>query len=146
MGGISIKRSGGVALAESAPCLTVNMQQPIVFPDGSEQAAGQLTLCDWKTYTPVAQLHRSYVNGQPIQMLLGRRTRNERLTSDPDEVYFRRDSAGRLVLLGYARTLRGRGVTVRFQRQDSPRRVNQALARAPERNDDLLIVMMARPH
>ena len=132
--------------AAETPCLTVNLARPVIFPDGAEHAPGQLTLCDWKTYTPIAQIHRSYVDGHPIQMLMGTLTSNEREVTEPSEVFFRADGRGRLELLGYARTLQGRSVTVSFQRQDSPRKVDHALARANERRDDLLIVLMARPH
>jgi len=132
----------GQTLAQTS-CLSVDISRPVIFPDGTEHHGGRLDLCDWKAFTPVAQLHRSYVNGQPIQMLLGSRTSNERPEDAPDEVFFRSDASGRLELIGYARTFRGRSVTVRFQRQDSPRNVDRP-ARASEQ-DDLLIVM-ARPH
>ena len=129
-----------------APCLTVNLAQPVVFPDGSEHAAGQLTLCDWKAYTPVAQIHRSYMDGRPIQLLMGRRSTSERSVTEPNEVFFRPDPAGRLELIGYARTFHGRSMTVSFQRLNPPREVDHRLARATKEDDDLLIVMMARPH
>jgi hypothetical protein len=130
-------------VAAQTSCLTVNIARPLVFPDGTEHAGGRLVLCDWKAFTPVTHLHRSYVDGDPIQMLMGKRTTNERPTDAPDEVFFQVDSLGRLELIGYARTFRGRGLTVRFQRQNSPRNVDR-LARALK-NDDLMIVM-ARPH
>jgi len=135
----------GQAFAQ-APCLTVDLGRPVVFPDGSEHVAGQLTLCDWKAFTPVAQIHRSYMDGRPIQMLMGKRTTTERSLMEPDEVFFRSDSSGRLELVGYARTYQGRSMTVSFQQQDSPPKVDHRLARATKKNDDLLIVMMARPH
>ncbi len=135
----------GQASAQSS-CLTVNLDQPVVFPDGSEHAAGQLTLCDWKAYTPVAQIHRSYMDGRPIQLLMGKRSTGERSVTEPDQVFFRPDPRGRLELIGYARTFHGRSMTVSFQRQNSPRKVDHRLARATEEDDDLLIVMMARPH
>ena len=128
------------------PCLTVDVNRPVVFPDGSEQVAGQLTLCDWKAFTPVSQIHRSYMDGRPIQMLMGKRSQNERGVTEPDEVFFRSNGDGRLQLVGYSRTIRGRGMTVHFQDQDSPPMVNHRLARATEKSDDLLIVLMARPH
>jgi hypothetical protein len=127
-----------------APCLTVDVAGTVVFPDGTEHSGGQLSLCDWKAYTPIARLHQSYVDGRPVQMLLGTRSTNERNISNPDEVFFRPDAAGRLELLGYARTFAGRSVTVSFQRQKPSTNVNR-LARAREQKDDLLIVM-ARPH
>ena len=135
----------GHASAQSS-CLTVNLARPVVFPDGSEQPAGRLTLSDWKAFTPVAQIHRSYMDGRPIQLLMGRRSTSERGITEPDEVFFRPDPDGRLELIGYARTYHGRSMTVSFQRQESPRKVDQRLARATEEDDDLLIVMMARPH
>ena len=128
------------------PCLSVNLGRPVVFPDGSEHGAGQLTLCDWKAYTPVTQIHRSYMDGRPIQMLMGQRSTTERSPLEPDEVFFRSNGDGRLELLGYSRTIRGRSMTVNFQNQVSPRKVNHRLARATKKDDDLLIVLMARPH
>ncbi len=127
------------------PCLSVNLGRPVVFPDGSEYVAGRLTLCDWKAYTPVTQIHRSYMDGRPIQMLMGRRSTTERSASEPDEVFFRSNGDGRLELLGYSRTIRGRSMTVHFQNKDS-RKVNHRLARANKKDDDLLVVLMARPH
>ena len=129
-----------------APCLSVNLGRPVVFPDGSEQMPGQLTLCDWKAFTPVTQIHRSYMDGRPIQMLMGKRTHTERNPMGPDEVFFRSNGDGRLELLGYTRTFRGRSMTVSFKDQDSPRKVDHRLARATKKDDDLLIVLMARPH
>ena len=128
-----------------SPCLTVNLAQPVVFPDGSEHAAGQLRLCDWKAFTPVAQIYRSYMDGRHVQLLMGRRSTTERSVMEPDEVFFRPDSRGRLELIGYARTFHGRSMTVSFQRQNSSRKVDHRLARATPKDDDLLIVMMARP-
>ncbi len=79
---------------------------------------------------------------------MGRRTVSERSATEPDEVFFRADGYGRLQLVGYSRTLKGRATTFSFQedlrRRNSPKKVNQPLARA-HRKDDLLIVM-ARPH
>ena len=123
-------------------CLTVDISRPVVFPDGTEHAGGRLVLCDWKAFTPVTRLHRSYVDGHPVQMLMATRLTNERTPDAPDEVYFRADQAGRLELVGYARTYRGRSMTVRFLRHNYLKKVNRP-ARATE-NDDLLIVM-ARP-
>jgi hypothetical protein len=127
------------------PCLSVNLGRPVVFPDGSEHLAGQLTLCDWKAYTPVTQIHRSYMDGRPIQMLMGTRSTTERSAEEPDEVIFRSNGDGRLELLGYSRTIRGRSMTVSFKNKDS-RKVNHRLARANKKDDDLLVVLMARPH
>lgn len=141
---LSVIVAGQVSAQSS--CLTVTLHQPVVFPDGSEHAAGRLTLCDWKAFTPVAQIHRSYMDGRPIQLLMGRRSTSERSVTEPDQVFFRPDSYGRLELIGYARTYRGRSMTVSFQRQNPPRKVDHRLARATGEDDDLLIVMMARPH
>ncbi|NIL99372.1 MAG: hypothetical protein GTN89_00045, partial [Acidobacteria bacterium] len=103
------------------------------------------TLCDWKAYTPVQQIHRSYVNGRPVQMLMGKHAITERSPEAPDEVFFRSRGDGRLELLGYSRTYKGRSVTVSFQKQDFPRPVDHRLARA-SKTDDLLIGLKARPH
>ena len=127
-----------------APCLTVDVARTVVFPDGTEYAGGQLSLCDWKAYNPITRLHQSYIDGRPIQMLMGARSTNERSVDDLDEVFFRLDRAGRLELIGYARTFEGRSVSVSFRRQEVSTDVNR-LARAREQEDDLLIVM-ARPH
>ena len=133
-----------------APCLTVNVPRTVVFPNGMEHPGGQLSLCDWKEFTPVERLHQSYVNGRPIQMLMGTRSTNERDRMDSDEVFFRVDEAGRLELLGYARTYEGRSVSVSFRRQEDSRpedstNVNR-LARARKQEDGLRIAIMARPH
>jgi len=134
----------GQASAESS-CLTVNVPRIVVFPDGSEYSGGQLSLCDWKEFTPVARLHQSYVDGRPIQMLMGTRSTNERDATATDEVFFRVDATGRLELLGYARTLEGQSISVSFHRKTKSIDVNR-LARARELQDDPRIAIMARPH
>ena len=135
----------GQAFAQ-APCLSVNLGRPVVFPDGNVQMPGQLTLCDWKAFTPVTQIHRSYMDGRPIQMLMGHRTTTESGPSEPDGVFFHSNGDGRLQLIGYTRTFEGRSMTVSFQNQSSSRMVNHRLARATKKKDDLLIVLKARPH
>jgi len=132
----------GAAAAQS-PCLTVHTDDPVVFPNGSVQPAGTLTICDWKAFTPVEQIHRTYVNGTPVQLLRGRRSKNERDAAAPDEIYFHRSHEGWLELVGYARTYRGRSLTVDFRpkRESSP--VNR-LARATD--EDGLLIVMASPH
>ena len=128
-----------------APCLSVDVPRPVVFPDGTEQSPGRLSLCDWKSYTPVARLHQSYVDGRPIQMLMGSRSINERHPESADEVFFRADMHGRLELLGYARTFEGRSISVSFLRREDSTNVNR-LARVGEQENDLRIAIMARPH
>ena len=82
--------AGAPAAAGEGDCITANIDLPIRFPDGSVEAPGQLTLCDWRTFSPVVNIHRSYVNGRPVNMLLGRRRASEGGGRVPSEMFFTR--------------------------------------------------------
>ena len=137
----------GGAAAQTSVCLSVDVAQPVIFPDGSTSPAGELTLCDWKSFTPVQQLHRSYIDGRPVQLMLGRRSPNERKPGDPNEVYFRQTEGGELQLLGYTRTFRGESVTVRFPNdfKNSPP-VNRLARAEREQAQEPILIVMASPH
>ena len=61
------------APVSAGDCVSAQIESPMRFPDGHVQPAGRLTLCDWRELSPVMDVHRTYVNGRPVSMLLGRR-------------------------------------------------------------------------
>jgi hypothetical protein len=91
----------GAAIAGSGGgCIRVDVDQPVRLPDGKVYPAGVLTLCDTAALSPVATLHKTYVNGQPIGILVSRKRANETKASEPPVVVFQRDR-GALDLVGY---------------------------------------------
>ena len=113
------------APVQAADCVSAEIESPMRFPDGRVHPSGRLTLCDWKELSPVVDVHRTYVNGQPVSMLLGRKSSNE----------------GGLV--GYVRSTRGRSETFLFE----PRRGRQRIeANRPPRHGTEQLVVAARPH
>jgi hypothetical protein len=97
----SLCATGAAMAGSGGGCIHVDLYEPIRLPDGSVYPAGVLTLCDTAALSPVATLHKTYVNGQPIGILISRRKANETKGSEPPTVVFRRDH-GALDLVGYA--------------------------------------------
>lgn len=92
----------GAAMADSGGgCIRVDVDQPVRLPDGNVYPAGVLTLCDTAALSPVATLHKTYVNGQPIGILVSHRRANETKASEPPTVVFHR-YRGILDLVGYS--------------------------------------------
>ena len=131
------------AQARAADCVSAEIESPIRFPDGRLQPSGRLTLCDWKEITPVTDVHRTYVDGQPVSMLLGRKSSNEGGGGIPSEILFNFDQEGRLELVGYVRSSQGGSETFIFV----PRRQREHIEanRLPWHGTGPLVVA-ARPH
>ena len=103
--------AAGPVRAGQGRCVTAHVAEPITLPDGSEHAAGRLTLCASRNFTPVTTLHNSYVNGMPVGMWLARRGVAEGEPAQGAYMMFQRDSGGSLHLYGYASPSGGRIVT-----------------------------------
>jgi hypothetical protein len=111
------------ALAEPRVCVRAETPGPIVLPDGSTHDAGSIRLCLHQRHSPVAGLHRAYVNGYAVGMFVSRRSESEGLRTlwrcNPTRtplvialvcgafpegrpyMMFHRDESGTMVLKGY---------------------------------------------
>jgi hypothetical protein len=97
----SLCATGAAMAGSGGGCIRVDVDQPVRLPDGNVYPAGVLTLCDTAALSPVATLHKTYVNGQPIGILISRRRANETKDTEPPTVVFQRDR-GTLDLVGYS--------------------------------------------
>jgi hypothetical protein len=99
----------------SAACVTVHIQVPFRLPDGIVHPAGALTLCDSRTYSPVASLHQVLVDGETIGLFQSRR-RGTEFGGDAaaPEVVFERDLEGVLALVGYILPDKGHGIAFKM--------------------------------
>ena len=131
------------APVQAADCVSAEIASPILFPDGDVRPSGRLTLCDWKSFSPVMDVHRTYVDGRPVNMLLGKKTRNEGGGDSPSEILFTADDQGRLDLVGYVRSAGGRSQTYLFEARRGRERIEAN--RPPWHGTDLLVVA-ARTH
>ena len=60
----------GEALAARDICVSAEVPEPILLPDGSWHPAGVLKLCLRGDYSPGAAFHETYVNHMPIGLFL----------------------------------------------------------------------------
>ncbi len=132
----------GAAQAQS-PCVSAFVDEPIRFPDGDLRPAGRLTLCDWRRFSPVSHLHKTYVDGRPVNLLLSRIYTAEREADSPAEFHFQRNGQGQLELIGYVQSTSGRSVMFLFAHPNRPKRIEVS---RPARSGDDFLVVMARPH
>jgi hypothetical protein len=92
---------GAAALAgERAHCITADIPQPVVLPDGSVHEPGSMRICLKRSYSPVAGLHEVSV-GNTMEMLISRVEPTEGGTGTA--MVFRRDEQKRYHLIGYTR-------------------------------------------
>ena len=92
-------------------CTTTELSDRVQLPDGSEYEASTLTICVSAQYTPVSTLHKTYVDGMAVGMLVSRRGVSEGDGQGKPFMMFHRDSSGTLHLYGYARPSGGQLVT-----------------------------------
>ena len=67
--------------AAAGECVSVRIDTPIVMPDGSDRAAGVLRVCNTQSFSPVASLHATSIDGKSIGLLQSRRLRRGRAAS-----------------------------------------------------------------
>jgi hypothetical protein len=77
--------------------------------------AGELTLCDTRSFSPVTQLHVILVNGSTVGVFQSRRRGAEIGPVDAPEVVFERDPEGTLSLVGYILPVAGRSLAFRLK-------------------------------
>jgi hypothetical protein len=99
-------------------CVTVDVDVPVLLPDIGMVPAGRLMLCDSFDYSPVASLHKTYLDGKPVGMLRSRKRATEGEMGSEPRVLFQGDGRGNLELVGYV--LPGRQSSVSFLLTDRP--------------------------
>jgi len=104
--------------ASTGVCVTVDVDMPVLLPEVGIVPAGRLMLCDSIDYSPVATLHKTYLDGRPVGMLLSRKRASEGESGSEPRVLFRADGKGNLELVGYV--LPGRHSSVAFVLSDRP--------------------------
>ena len=104
------------ALGGNQVCVTVDLEdvgEAIELPDGTSQEAGQLKICNVRAFSPVASLHRIYVDGHPVGLVRSERRPAELASSSPAYMVFSRDELGRLRLVGFGNPA-GKGLSYRL--------------------------------
>lgn len=87
----------------SGRCISTSVPDTMVLPDGSVHPAGQLRICYTRAFSPVAGLHETYVNGQPVGRFVSRTGQGEAGSEAEGPFFvFSRNTRGALVLEGYA--------------------------------------------
>ncbi len=122
--------STSVANAAAGTCVRVEVNGPIVLPDGSARDAGSLRICERRSFTPVASLHATYIGGEPVGLLVSRKSTSEGTNREAPTVLFERDASGRMRLLGYVLPQAGTNVSFALAKP-SVRSVRSPLADAP---------------
>lgn len=122
--------STSVAYAAAGTCVRVDVDGPIVLPDGSARDAGTLRICERRSFTPVASLHATYVGEEPVGLLVSRRTTSEGTNREAPTILFERDASGRMRLLGYVLPHAGTSVSFTLAKPTAPS-VRSPLADAP---------------
>ena len=93
---------GFAAAGERGRCISADVPAPMVLPDGSIHGAGHLRICFARSYSPVAGLHRTYVNGKSVGLYTSQKGEAEEATDSMPFFVFRRNGLGNYVLEGYA--------------------------------------------
>jgi hypothetical protein len=86
---------------DGGACVTARVPEAFTLPDGSEHAAGRLTLCAVQEFTPVYELHRVSVDGTGVGLAMSRRAVPEAYLNTRPTFLFRRAPDGVLDLVGY---------------------------------------------
>lgn len=86
---------------ERGTCVTAHIPEAFTLPDGSEHAAGRLTLCALQAFTPVVELHSVSVDGTGASLAMSRRAVPEHYADTRSEILFERTPDGALELVGY---------------------------------------------
>ena len=90
-----------VSWAQSRDCITSNVTQAFTLPDGSSHAAGRLTICTLKAFTPVVGLHRLWADGDGARFVMSQLAPAE-ATAGSDPILLFRSAPGKpLDLVGY---------------------------------------------
>ena len=84
-------------------CVAANIPAAMVLPDGSSHDAGVVRVCLTRTHSPVAGMHKAYVDGHMIGVFISERTQTEGLSEDGRPyLQFIDNGSGEWHLVGYA--------------------------------------------
>jgi len=103
---------------DGGACVTANVPEAFTLPDGSEHAAGRLTLCALQAFTPVVGLHSVRVDGTGASLAMSRRAVPEQYADARSEILFRRAPDGALDLVGYVVPFGDRSWSYTMKRSD----------------------------
>ena len=88
--------------AQQDRCVTAAIPAQFVLPDDTVHAAGDLKLCVVRTHSPIAKLHRAYVDGMPVASFVSRTGTGEADAREEPFILFHRNVRDQLELIGYA--------------------------------------------
>ena len=127
--------------AASTGCVSFQVDAPVRLPDGTLLPPGTLRLCDWKTYSPVSNLHRTYMDGRAVGLLRSKKTMSEGGSDISPIVFFSRGDEGQLELYGYVLPARDRSVTFLFgNKQPTSPHLRHTVASSPPQPERLIAV------
>lgn len=124
-------------------CVRVELDAPVVLPDGSIHETGLLRLCLDRKMNPAAGIHEIEVDGA-AQLALSRIGKAEGDVATGAVVVFDRNRAGELRLIGYAVPDGERLVTFTMEGLGKRRDALQAKGGLLEQPDEEKIVIAAR--
>jgi hypothetical protein len=84
----------------SGRCARVEVPAQMILPDGTRHEAGTLRVCETQKLSPVATLHKTFVNGMPVGMFTSRTGTSEGQDHTQPFMVFERNSEGHLALVG----------------------------------------------
>ena len=90
-----------IATAAETPCVTAAVPSPIRLPDGSAHEGGELTVCEVRSLSPVANFHRISIDGRAVGMFVSRRLPSEVGADAAPTILFQDGGSGELALVGY---------------------------------------------
>lgn len=64
----------GSSFAGENRCISASTPDTLILPDGKSYEAEMLQICVDRSYSPVAGLHKLYIDGKPVGMFLSKRT------------------------------------------------------------------------
>lgn len=82
-------------------CVTANVPEPFVLPDGTLHAPGRITVCTQQVLNPVTGLHRMQVGDGACVMAMSRRSHAEARGDTRPVLLFRRTEGDPLEFIGY---------------------------------------------
>jgi hypothetical protein len=127
---------------EQGACVTANVPGVFALPDGGARAAGRLTLCLDRTFTPAVGLHRVVADGTTAGLIRSRRSRAEMPARHDPVVLFQRRNDGVLELVGYAVPVGRTTWSYAFVRPQPAAHPGSATPEVPEGD---LVAVLARP-
>ena len=98
---VGLASSASPSWAQSRDCVTSNVTQAFTLPDGSSHAAGRLTICMLRAFTPVIGLHRVWADDDGASLVMSRLAPAEAIADSGPVLLFRSAPGRPLDLVGY---------------------------------------------